>query len=87
MKLSKILCILFMIISTLACNVTHADTCYDPNYNRYYDCSGDEFIGPVVAAILFSAIISNYYDDRYDQRRYDHRHHHDHHHDNRRRHH
>jgi len=51
--------------------MTYADTCYDPNYNRYYNCEGDEYIAPVVAAVLFSAILSN--DNGYGDR--DDRHH------------
>jgi hypothetical protein len=61
MKFSK----LFYIIpaSLLVCGIVCADTCYDPNYDRYYNCQGDEYIAPIVAGVLFSAIISN--DDGY----------------------
>lgn len=59
MKFSKQYYILSIAISVLACSITYADTCYDPNYDSYYNCSGDEYIAPVVAGLLFGAIISN----------------------------
>jgi hypothetical protein len=65
MKFSKCFYITTIIISLLACNITLADTCYDPNYDRYYQCGGDDYIAPVVAAVLFSAILSNMNNDGY----------------------
>jgi hypothetical protein len=52
---------LFYIISTslLVCSIAYADTCYDPNYDSYYNCQGDDYIAPVAAGLLFGAIISN----------------------------
>lgn len=58
MKFSKQFYILSIILSLLACRVTYADTCYDPNYNSYYNCSGDEYIAPVAAGLLFGAVIA-----------------------------
>jgi hypothetical protein len=37
----------------------YAATCYDPNYDSYYNCAGDEYIAPINAAALFGAIIYN----------------------------
>ena len=61
MKFSKQLCMLTIVASLFICNMTYADTCYDPNYDSYYQCQGDEYIAPVAAAILFGAIIGGEY--------------------------
>ncbi len=59
MKFSKICCVISVSASLLVSGVANADTCYDPNYDTYYNCSGDEYIAPIAAALLFSAILSN----------------------------
>jgi len=59
MKCSKQFYILSIFISILVCSIAYADTCYDPNYDSYYNCAGDEYVAPVVGALLFGAIISN----------------------------
>lgn len=52
-----------LFISMFICGITHADTCYDPNYNRYYECQGDNYIAPIVAALLIGALLANDNDD------------------------
>lgn len=59
MKFSKPFYILSTVMSVLVSSSTYADTCYDPNYDSYYNCSGDEYIAPVVSGALFGTIISN----------------------------
>lgn len=59
MKFSKSRYILSIAVSILVCSVTYADTCYDPNYDSYYNCAGDEYVAPVNAGALFGAIIYN----------------------------
>jgi hypothetical protein len=51
-------------------SISYADTCYDPNYDRYYYCQGDEYVAPVAAALLFGALLLN---DRNDDNRHHHR--------------
>ena len=58
MKFSKPLSILFISASIFIGNTVYADTCYDPNYDSYYQCDGDEYIAPVMAGVLFGAIIA-----------------------------
>ncbi len=63
MKFSKLFYIIPIVTSLSICSIAYADTCYDPNYNRYYYCQGEDFVAPVVAGVLFGAIISG--DDGY----------------------
>lgn len=74
MRLSKLFSIVAVIVSLTISGVVYADTCYDPNYNRYYRCSSaDEFIGPVIAGLMIGAIIAsmnNNNDDEDDYYRY-----------------
>lgn len=90
MKLSKHLSILSVALSILLCGNTFADTCYDPNYDTYYNCtSPDEYIAPIAIGILFGAIISNinnngyynnehyhheHYNNQYNNNQYNHKH-------------
>lgn len=73
MKFLKLFYILTIITSLSVCSIARADTCYDPNYDRYYYCNGDEWIAPVAAGLLFTAILLNSQGG--------HHHHGDHHHD------
>jgi hypothetical protein len=59
MQFAKLFYTISIVTCVLACCTTHADTCYDPNYNSYYNCNGDEYIAPVVAGLLFGAILSS----------------------------
>jgi len=43
----------------LMSSIGYADTCYDPNYDSYYTCAGDEYIAPINSAVLFQSIIYN----------------------------
>ena len=58
MKLSKLVYLAFTVASLSLCGTTYADTCYNPNYNSYYNCGGDEYVAPVVAGVLFGALIA-----------------------------
>jgi len=58
MKSPHVFCLTSFVAILLICNMAFADTCYDPNYDSYYQCQGDEYIAPVAAAILFGALIA-----------------------------
>lgn len=59
MQYTKLFYILSIISITLLSSVGYADTCYDPNYDSYYNCAGDEYIAPVDSSIFFGAVIDN----------------------------
>lgn len=59
MKFLKRFYMISIATSLLVCSITYADTCYDPNYDRYYNCGGDEYIAPVVAGLLIGALLYN----------------------------
>jgi len=76
MKYSKLFYILSSISIMLLSSMGYAATCYDPNYDSYYNCAGDEYIAPINSAALFGAIIYNNNNNGYQNHRdYNHRNH------------
>jgi hypothetical protein len=59
MKFSKLMINISIVSSLLVGGISRADTCYDPNYNRYYHCNEEEYIAPVIAGLLLAAVIAN----------------------------
>lgn len=58
MKLSKIVYVTFIAHCLLLSGITYADTCYDPNYNQYYNCGEDDYVAPVIAGVLLGVVLS-----------------------------